>query len=243
MPDFTNFYPWKDLITGAGAFHLKKMGNSIWLFLYLVFEADPGTNLLRKNYADISREMSVKKRTIRYWLKRLKDHGYISTLRGKTGLLIKVNGNFLPDGRENSGRNMPQGVTKHWHSRERQRPEKPFQPREKKNSAGEDNANVNEDKLNNANEGRYENGDKYKLDPKFQPSTREELLALDLARGLDDTSNFAFYLSVSQKYPEEALRVIYQEVRETPLIKIKRSRGALFCYLLKKRLSQDANSC
>jgi hypothetical protein len=61
---------------------------------------------------------------------------------------------------------------------------------------------------------------------------KEELLAIDLAEGLDDRINLGFYLSICRKYPEELLRKIYSQVKEIPLKKIRKSRGALFNYLL-----------
>lgn len=64
--------------------------------------------------------------------------------------------------------------------------------------------------------------------------TKEELLARDLAAGLDDKANLGFYLSVCRKYPERVLRGIYSQVKEIPLNKIRKSRGALFNYLIQK---------
>ena len=64
--------------------------------------------------------------------------------------------------------------------------------------------------------------------------TKEELLAKDLAEGLDDKANLGFYLSASRKYPEDFLRKIYSQVKEIPLSKIKKSKGALFNYLIQK---------
>ena len=64
--------------------------------------------------------------------------------------------------------------------------------------------------------------------------TREELLARDLAAGLDDEENLRFYLSVCRKYPEEFLRKTYSQVKQIPEKKIKKSRGALFNYLVQK---------
>ena len=64
--------------------------------------------------------------------------------------------------------------------------------------------------------------------------TKEELLARDLAAGLDDETNLAFYLSVCRRYPEEFLRRTYSQVKQVPEKKIKKSRGALFNYLVQK---------
>jgi len=64
------------------------------------------------------------------------------------------------------------------------------------------------------------------------PSTREELLASDISQALNDSGNIALYLSYAHKYPEPFLRQILSEVKQTPAHKIKKSRGALFMYLV-----------
>ena len=69
----------------------------------------------------------------------------------------------------------------------------------------------------------------------FKPETKEELLALDLAQGLNDLQGLQFYLSYARRYPESFLRKILAEVRQIPAIKIKKSRGALFNHLVQKK--------
>jgi len=68
----------------------------------------------------------------------------------------------------------------------------------------------------------------------FKPKTREELLALDLARDLNDLKSLPLYLSYAKKCPESLLRKVLGEVKEMPAEKIKKSRAALFNYLIKK---------
>ena len=68
----------------------------------------------------------------------------------------------------------------------------------------------------------------------FQPRTREELLALDLAEGLNDQKSLPLYLSYAKKYPEDLLRRILGTVKEIPDEKIRKSRGALFSFIVKK---------
>jgi len=75
------------------------------------------------------------------------------------------------------------------------------------------------------------NSDKSKI---FKPENREELLALDISKALNDSKNFFLYLSYAKKYPETLLRKLLGDVKETPTEKIRISRSALFNYLLKK---------
>jgi len=75
------------------------------------------------------------------------------------------------------------------------------------------------------------NSDKSKI---FKPENREELLALDISKTLNDSKNFFLYLSYAKKYPEPLLRKLLGDVKETPTEKNRTSPSALFNYLLKK---------
>jgi len=68
----------------------------------------------------------------------------------------------------------------------------------------------------------------------FKPKNREELLALDLANALDERKGLPLYLSYAKRYPESLLRRTLGEVKEIPSEKIKKSRAALFNYLVQK---------
>jgi biotin operon repressor len=68
----------------------------------------------------------------------------------------------------------------------------------------------------------------------FKPKTREELLAHDLASALNDMKSLSIYLFYARRYPESLLRRILGEVKEIPDGDIKKSRAALFSYLIKK---------
>jgi len=75
------------------------------------------------------------------------------------------------------------------------------------------------------------NHDTYK---EFKPKNRQELLALDLAKSLNDLKSLPLYLFYSKKYLESYLRKVLGEVKEIAPEKIKKSKGALFSYLVKK---------
>jgi hypothetical protein len=64
--------------------------------------------------------------------------------------------------------------------------------------------------------------------------SRQEILALDLAKALNDPGGIDRYRSCCRKYPEELLRKVLNEVNGIPAIKIKKSRAALFNYLLQR---------
>ena len=68
----------------------------------------------------------------------------------------------------------------------------------------------------------------------FAPKPKEELLALDLADELNDRKNLSLYLHYARCYPESFLRRVLGEVKEIPIERIKKSKAALFTYLVKK---------
>ncbi len=68
----------------------------------------------------------------------------------------------------------------------------------------------------------------------YQSQTREELIASDIASGLKDSTNTQHFIDLAKKYPESLLRRALSEVRVMPDSKIKKSRTALFNYLIKE---------
>ncbi len=76
----------------------------------------------------------------------------------------------------------------------------------------------------------------------FKPKTRKELLAFDLAKGLNDSKSLPFYLSVVRQYSEPLLMKLLGEVREIPSEKIKKSRAALFNYLLQQYAKENSKN-
>ena len=63
---------------------------------------------------------------------------------------------------------------------------------------------------------------------------QDEVLARELSMGLEDMINLKFYQSITKKYPERVLKDIYDHVRQIPQCQIKKSKGALFNYLLQQ---------
>lgn len=76
----------------------------------------------------------------------------------------------------------------------------------------------------------------------FIPYTKKDYLALDLAKELGDPENMAFYIKCSRKYPESILRQALAVALKMPAYKIKKSRGALFNYLVHKYAHESSEN-
>ena len=79
-------------------------------------------------------------------------------------------------------------------------------------------------------------------DEKNMRQMNYDLLAQDLAQELGDQSHLNLYRLYAKRYSESFLRRIVAEVKQTPLHKIKKSRGALFTYLIKRYGNEDAEN-
>jgi hypothetical protein len=86
---------------------------------------------------------------------------------------------------------------------------------------------VHEEELNNVNDRKILSEEE---------KGRGEYIAGELARQLDDEKNLAYYRSIASKYPEavlfETLSIVKDVGRQG---KIKKSRGALFVDLIKRK--------
>jgi hypothetical protein len=63
-------------------------------------------------------------------------------------------------------------------------------------------------------------------------NTKDKKLAYELAKTLDDTDALNIYQGFVEKYKKAFLSEVLAKVMSVPEHKIKRSRGALFTYLL-----------
>ena len=78
--------------------HHEAMGDSVWLFMWLldkitsIDEDGVGKVLGGKpiRFDEIKKELSLSRRTYADWIKKLRDAGYIGTIRAPNGLSIKV---------------------------------------------------------------------------------------------------------------------------------------------------------
>lgn len=81
---------WRGLVVDAEAKHYRAMGPVLWLFIYLVIHADPNSGSLSRKYRTIAGEMGISPRTIRSWLTRLSQHGYVTVTRTGRSQVIHI---------------------------------------------------------------------------------------------------------------------------------------------------------
>jgi CTP-dependent riboflavin kinase len=81
---------WTGLVMDREAKHLKKIKSAVWLYLYLVLNANRSSGFLMRKIRTISADMGISKTTITRWLNVLRKHGYIATQNTGRCLLIQI---------------------------------------------------------------------------------------------------------------------------------------------------------
>jgi hypothetical protein len=81
---------WRGLVVDAEAKHYRTMGSALWLFIYLVIHANPKSGSLSRKYQTIAGEMGISPRTIRSWLTKLIQHGYVTVTRTGRSQVIHI---------------------------------------------------------------------------------------------------------------------------------------------------------
>ena len=236
---------WIGLVVDEQATHYRKMKNALWLFLYLMLNADRKTGRVMRKLQTICTDMGLERNMVFRWLKILRQGDYIETINNGRSLEIQI---------------------KKWKSVQMAN-KQPLQPVHfssfrsgislTSTSAGK-GQNVpfpcqKSDSVSAANERSFKRVfkkididkkksffDRIRSDP-AKPVSREELLALDLAEGLGDQAGLPLYRSYAKKYPEAILREVLSTIRQIPDKQIKKSRGALFNYLIKKQDEKTTN--
>ncbi|MFA5386505.1 MAG: helix-turn-helix domain-containing protein [Candidatus Paceibacterota bacterium] len=230
---------WTGLVRDFTGKHSKKLKVSVWLLLYLFLSADYGTGVFSGSYSEISWSMGRSKSTIRKWLKTLERYEYVAAVRQGKKLLIRIQKWKTISKRPSLGTIEKESVqiragnvSEFGHIGKSLKGRKEYYSSQKIKNKGRyddiDN-NINKNVVNNVVRNltsmNNENDSLY---------TKDELLAMEISNGLNDKENLRAYLSLCRKYPEPFLRKVYKEVKELPIEKIKKSRGALFTYLIQK---------
>lgn len=228
------------LVMDHNARHYRRMRNAVWLYLYLLLNADRKTGTLSRKLRTISGDMGISKNMIMRWLNILRTEGYIATKSTGRCLVIKI---AKWRSAEASKEAIQKYRSQNFSESKNANSPKPFHPPIPSN-------------LSHKREGSFEPIDitikrnilKSDIDNKsiysekgFKPQTEKELLAIDLAEALNDNKNLPLYLSYCKRYPEQLLRRVLSEVKEMPQERIRKSRGALFNYLVQKSANKQNN--
>jgi len=245
MVNQKNLWPpvWTGLVMDREARHYRKMGKAIWLFLYLLLNADQRSGFLAVKVKTISSEMGIKPDTIFRWLNILREEGYIATQNTGRGLLIQIKGweNPSSDVGKNAFQKQQISNSCDWENPTTEKAFKRLNP-------------LNLNKKPDFSTGPIDTLNKYILNNDIDSkNSRDSLLrtakqskstelAMDIATALGDHKNLALYISYSRKYPIWLLRKVLGEVKEIPSEKIKKSRGALFNYLVQKYAKEDSQN-
>jgi hypothetical protein len=83
VPDHKPVRDWwahlrRGLIIEPTAKHHRQMRQAVWLYLYLLLNADGRTGMLFRRLATISQDTGIARRTIRRWFSALRRYEYIS---------------------------------------------------------------------------------------------------------------------------------------------------------------------
>jgi hypothetical protein len=70
--------------------------------------------------------------------------------------------------------------------------------------------------------------------------SKEERLAREIADALNDNESLAIHITFAKKYSEAFLRKILQKVLSIPEDQIRKTRGALFTYLVNQQYGKGS---
>jgi len=237
---------WTGLVMDAEAKHYRKMKNAIWLFLYLLLNANRRNGVLMRKVRTISKDMGITRDTTLRWLKILRIEGYIVTLNTGRYLSIQIKNwkglsrpskiqpqNLNPSDTSNGICPTVLGIGDS---------QIPVHLDTKTEVSGAPNDSTIKNILKNDNRHGYSSDSTGRAFKSIGFCAKQELLAWDLVKDLEDPAGINLYRSYSQKYPERLLRRVLSEVKEIPDNKIKKGRGALFNFLVQQYAKEAINN-
>lgn len=230
---------WKGLVMDEDGTHYRRMRNAVWLFLYLLLNANRRSGFLVRKIRTIGSDMGVSRDTVLRWLKVLRTAGYIVTQNTGRCLRIQIQ-KWKPLSGVRTSLHQ-ESEASHVRSGGNPTPQTGGQGHESRDPSGKtspftrpNDIRIKKDISKSDIEGNGSLRSSFKANQDFRPTNRQELLALDLAEALNDRQGLALYLSYAKRYPESLLRQVLGEVKEIPSEKIKKSRGALFNHIIQK---------
>jgi hypothetical protein len=224
---------WKGLVMDQDAKHCRQIKAALWLYLYLLLNANRGTGVLARKIETISRDMGVPRGTIVRWLDVLRTQGYVETTNTGRSLTIQV-ARWKPIGQIAKSRHQKSRPISTRYTKYATTGEPEIQSTSLHNSSSATAANKTIVKINLINEMR-DGGRHGRSCGEFEAVgtlAGRETLAQELAKALDDSTGIELYRSYCRRFPERHLRDVLSEVQRIPTEQITKGRGALFTYLV-----------
>jgi len=227
---------WKGLVMDREAKHYRSMKSAVWLYLYLLLGANRRTGILMRKIETVTNDMGVTRDTTLRWLKVLRSGGYIETVNTGRSLTIQVTRwkALAGVGRTQLQKSEIPNFRYGKYPTSRQAPIRAIPPRIGAVPGFAAVGNETKIQINIINDPRGGIGNKpaERGFTRIGASVQRELLAQELAKGLNDAAGINLYRSYSAKYPEWLLRKVLAEVAALPPERITKGRGALFNYLV-----------
>lgn len=235
---------WRGLVVDPAGKHVRFLGKSLALLVYLILHADRQTGVVRQRQATIARGMGFRPRTIRGWMRRLREGGYVAlTGTGRATVMRIAKWRSLQALRQEradqTGRNMPLRAAQIGHSPNVGTPKAEHPSGEIEGTADPNKSLYTRDLIQQHGAGQKKTITNGRTNGRGAQS-QEELLARDLARGLGDEAHYSRYLGYTRRFPERVLRRLLSEARAVPEQAITRSRPGLFAYLLTRYVHQHS---
>jgi len=227
---------WKGLVMDAEAKHYRIMKNALWLYLYFLLNANRKTGILMRKVGTVSNDMGVTRDTVLRWLNVLRSGGYVETVNTGRSLTIQVTRWKALAG---IGKTQPQksGIPHFRYGKQTTLPLAPLRAIPSRIGAIPGLAmSANDTKIQinilNDPQGGVVNKPAGQGFTGIGTAVRQELLAQELARKLNDPPGINLYRSYSARYLEWFLRNVLAEVGAMPAERFTKGRGALFNYLV-----------
>lgn len=225
---------WTGLVMDPDGRHYCRIRNALWLFLYLLLNANRKTGFLVRKVHTISKDTGINQKTILRWLIVLRKQGYIATKSNGRCLQIQIKkwkGADMTKTRTQMSQISDIRCLKNVTSKSSSKSQFPVHfGSNNRNSASPNDITINKYKLKND----IDRGIPHYNRRAPKGSDKKQLLALELADALDDKKSLALYIAYSRRYPEKLLRKALIEAKDMPSTKIKKSRAALFNHLVQK---------
>jgi hypothetical protein len=227
---------WKGLVMDAEAKHYRTMKNAVWLYLYLLLNANRKTGILMRKIETVSNNMGVTRDTAFRWIKVLRSGGYIETVNTGRSLTIQVT-RWKPLAGVGKNQLQKLEISNFRYGNYSIPPHVPLRTLPHRIGAVPSLAAAGHEtkiQINIMNDprGGIDKKPTQRGFTRIGASVQQEMLAQELAKELDDSAGINLYRSYSAKYPEWLLRKVLAEVEALPPERITKGRGALFNYLV-----------